>query len=204
MIEIENIPGWCKVPLGEISHRITKGTTPTSLGFSFTDKGILFVKVESLLNQRINHLLCAFIDSDADEALMRSRLQEGDVLFSIAGTLGRVAIVHPDDLPANTNQAVAIIRLVAPISPKYIAQVLSSHLLEASIREQRRGVGLQNLNLQQVSEFKVPLPPLNEQRRIVAKIEALKARSHRVKEALEAIPPPRSVPPISPRRRFSW
>ncbi|MBD1924235.1 restriction endonuclease subunit S [Microcoleus sp. FACHB-831] len=185
----KNIPGWCRVPLGELSYRITKGTTPTSLGFNFTDKGILFVKVESISDQRINHALCTYIDPDADEALARSRLQEDDILFSIAGTLGRIGIVHQNDLPANTNQAVSIIRLVKPILPEYIAHFLSSHLLEARIREQRRGVGLQNLNLKQVSEFEISLPPLNEQRRIVGKIEALKARSQGVKEELEAIAP---------------
>jgi type I restriction enzyme S subunit len=70
----------------------------------------------------------------------------------------------------------------------YIAKALSSHLLEESIRREGRGVGLKNLNLRQVSEFSLPLPPLNEQRRIVEKIEALTARSRRAREALEAIP----------------
>lgn len=103
---IELPSGWIETSLENIVYRITKGTTPTSLGFRFTDAGILFVKVESLSSQQINHELCAFIGEDANEALSRSRLQENDVLFSIAGTLGRVAVVHKDDLPANTNQAI--------------------------------------------------------------------------------------------------
>lgn len=187
--ELIDLPeSWALVSLAEITHRITKGTTPTSLGFDFSNEGILFVKVESISEQRINHVLCAFIDADADEALARSRLQENDILFSIAGTLGRVAIVHKDDLPANTNQALAIIRLIKPIFPDYIAQALSSHLLEKTIHESGRGVGLQNINLKQVSEFQVPLPPLNEQKRIIAKIEELHDRHQRAKQALEAVP----------------
>lgn len=189
MSAIQNLLGWTEVQLSEISYRITKGTTPTSVGFNFTENGILFVKVESLSEQRINHNLCAFISSEADEALARSRFKENDILFSIAGTLGRIAIVQAEDLPANTNQAICIIRLIPPIFPKYIAQILSSHLLEDRIKEQRRGVGLQNLNLRQVSEFTIPLPPLNEQKRIVAKIEALQERSQRVKAELVAIRP---------------
>ena len=189
MNKVANIPGWSKVELQDITYRITKGTTPTSVGFKFTNTGILFVKVESLSSKRIVHELCAFISSEADEALARSRLKEGDVLFSIAGTLGRIAIVNSDDLPANTNQAVAIIRLIPPIRSTYIAHVLSSHLLEASVQKQRRGVGLQNLNLRQVSELEIPLPPLNEQKRIVTKIEALQTRSTAVKEELKAIKP---------------
>jgi len=187
--ELMELPeGWGKVSLAEITYRITKGTTPTSLGFNFADEGILFVKVESIQNQQINHALCTFIGIEADEALARSRLQEGDVLFSIAGTLGRIAIVQKEDLPANTNQALAIIRLINPIFSHYIAEVLSSHLLAESIKDSGRGVGLQNINLKQVSEFDIPLPPLNEQRRIVAKIEELRERSQKARSHLSAIP----------------
>ncbi|MDH6099605.1 restriction endonuclease subunit S [Anabaenopsis sp. FSS-46] len=185
---IELPEGWRKVTLSDITYRITKGTTPTSLGFDFIQKGILFVKVESIYNGYINHELCTFIGFDANEALARSLLQEDDVLFSIAGTLGRVAVVKKDDLPANTNQALAIIRLVKPICCNYIAKFLSSHLLKKSIQESGRGVGLQNINLKQVSEFKIPLPPLNEQKRIVTKIEELSDRTQKAKAALESIP----------------
>jgi type I restriction enzyme, S subunit len=180
--------GWSLTSLEEISHRITKGTTPTSLGFNFSDSGVLFVKVESLFNKRIKHSSCAFIDLITDQALSRSRLETNDVLFSIAGTLGRVAIVQDQDLPANTNQAISIIRLIKPILPEYIVEVLSSHILESRIQEGGRGVGLQNLNLKQVSEFEIPLPPLNEQKRIVAKIEELRSHTQAARNAIAHIP----------------
>ena len=77
--------GWIEISLGEISHRITKGTTPTSVGFQFTSQGIRFVKVESLSAKKVNHSLCGFISPEANEALSRSSLQENDILFSIAG-----------------------------------------------------------------------------------------------------------------------
>ncbi|OUC13589.1 MAG: hypothetical protein B0A82_16615 [Alkalinema sp. CACIAM 70d] len=182
------LKAWELVQLQDLSHRITKGTTPTSLGLSFTDEGILFVKVESLREGRINKDLCAFIDEDAHQVLERSQLQENDILFSIAGTLGRVAIVQKEDLPANTNQALAIIRLAKSINPEYISLALSSRVIEESIRQGGRGVGLRNLNLQQVSEFTIPLPPLNEQKRIVAKIEELRSKTQKAREALEVIP----------------
>ena len=108
--------------------------------------------------------------------------------FQLLETLGRVAIVGSKDVPANTNQALAIIRLISPIYPLYIAEVLSSQLLDAIIKRDGRGVGLQNLNLKQVSEFNIPLPPLNEQRRIVSTIEQLTDRSHKARTALEDVP----------------
>ncbi|WP_404784765.1 restriction endonuclease subunit S [Altericista sp. CCNU0014] len=158
------------------------------LGFKFTTKGILFVKVESLSAQRINHKLCGFIDKNADEALSRSRLQENDVLFSIAGTLGRVAIVYENDLPSNTNQAISIIRLIPPILPKYIAHFLSSPLIEKNIQAIRRGMGLQNLNLGQISKFQIPLAPLNEQKRIADKLDRLLAKVDACRERCDRIP----------------
>ncbi len=103
--------GWCWVALGGCADLITKGSTPTSYGHAYRESGINFVRVENLLNGRIDKSsLTAFIDEDADETLKRSRLAEGDLLISIAGTIGRTATVVADDLPANTNQALAIVR----------------------------------------------------------------------------------------------
>src|SRR4051812_45158538 len=103
--------GWGGSALGELSVRITKGTTPTTHDFQYQANGIRFVKAESLSKGTIRHHLCAYIGKDAHDFLHRSQLCENDILFTIAGTLGRVATVKAADLPANTNQAVAIIRL---------------------------------------------------------------------------------------------
>ena len=101
-----------KVKLGDIATTITKGTTPTTIGFDFVDKGINFVKIESIsdngsfLKEKFGH-----IEEHCNKKMQRSQLQENDVLFSIAGAIGRVAIVNKEILPANTNQALAIIRI---------------------------------------------------------------------------------------------
>src|SRR5579872_5805082 len=116
---------WDEVPLSELSNRITKGTTPKTYGFSYRDDGIRFVKAESLHQLRIVPSLCAFVGTDAHDAFKRSQLAVNDVLFTIAGTLGRVAVVSKEDLPANTNQAVAIIRLKEPGIAPFVARYLS-------------------------------------------------------------------------------
>ena len=104
--------GWKLEKLGELSEVLTKGTTPTSVGFKFEEEGINFVKIESIdLSGNFIKNKFAQISKEGNEALKRSQLQEGDILFSIAGALGRAAIVTNDILPANTNQALSIIRL---------------------------------------------------------------------------------------------
>jgi type I restriction enzyme S subunit len=166
---------------------VTKGTTPTSVGFSYTSEGIRFVKAESLRDRKIRHEMCAAIGNDAHETLKRSNLAVGDVLFTIAGTLGRTATVAETDVPANTNQAVAIIRPNGAADADYLCRYLEMSA-RTIVSSEGRGTGLQNLNLAQVSEIDVPLAPRTEQRRIVAKLDALTARLARVRAELDRVP----------------
>ena len=106
------MPGdWREVPLGELCVTVTKGTTPTTLKKQFVERGINFVKAESILDDHsIDYTKLAFIDEETNTLLNRSVIRVCDIIFTIAGTLGRFAFVCEDLLPANTNQAVAIIR----------------------------------------------------------------------------------------------
>lgn len=98
-----------RVKLSDISELITKGTTPTTLGYEFQDEGVNFLKIEcfdengAFIENKIAH-----ISDECNNKLKRSQLQAGDILFSIAGAIGRVAVVTEQMLPANTNQALAI------------------------------------------------------------------------------------------------
>lgn len=97
--------------LKEMCSLITKGTTPTTLGKKFVSTGISFIKAESILeNHIIDDNKISFIDNDTHELLKRSQMQEYDILLSIAGTIGRFSFISQDYIPANTNQAVSIIR----------------------------------------------------------------------------------------------
>jgi type I restriction enzyme M protein len=165
-------PKWEIAKLGDISERVTKGTTPTTAGFKFQDSGINFVKIESIDDN--GYFIApkfAHIDQKCNEALKRSQLKEGDVLFSIAGALGRVALVNKDILPANTNQALAIITPKGNLNSKYLEEVLRSPLIFNKIDGLKVGIAQYNISLTQVSDFEIPLPSLEIQKQIVAKIE---------------------------------
>ena len=101
------------VTLDSITTKITKGTTPTSVGCTFENSGVNFIKSESLGNSRnIDRSKFAFISEQTHEKLKRSQIEKNDILFSMAGMfLGKTGIVTNDLVPANTNQAVAIIRI---------------------------------------------------------------------------------------------
>ena len=103
---------WEIKKLGLECDLVTKGTTPTSIGKNFCKNGINFIKVESLkANGKFIQEMFAYIDEETHFILKRSQLKENDLLISIAGALGRTGIVKKDVLPANTNQALAIIRM---------------------------------------------------------------------------------------------
>lgn len=161
------------IRLGEAVDRVTKGTTPTTHGYAYTEKGISFLRVENLQNGVVDtSKVRTFISPDADRFLKRSSLESGDLLISIAGTIGRVAIIRDHDIPANTNQAVAIIRGAAKrFEPVFLRYALESPLLHRHITGEARGGAMQNISLENVRDVIVPIPPLPEQRRIVAEIE---------------------------------
>lgn len=110
------------IPLQELCKVVTKGTTPTTLGKSFTNSGINFIKAESIHdNHSIDSSKFAFIDEETNALLKRSIIKANDIVFTIAGTLGRFAMVDNSMLPANTNQAVAIIRPdETKVTPAYL------------------------------------------------------------------------------------
>ena len=111
-----------QIPLSELCHVVTKGTTPTTLGKPFVESGINFIKAESILaDHSLDKSKFAFIDEETNALLKRSVIHAGDIVFTIAGTLGRFALIDDNALPANTNQAVAIIRADAEkVLPEYI------------------------------------------------------------------------------------
>ena len=151
---------WEQRKLGEITSLITKGTTPKKQSWAGE---VNFVKVENI-NEETNRIYpSARISLEEHQTyLKRSQLQDGDILFSIAGTLGRIGVVNSQILPANTNQAVAIVR-VREGNLNYIKTVLQGNAIRDYIR-QNPTVGAQpNLSLSQISEFKIGVPSLEEQ-----------------------------------------
>src|SRR5690554_3848867 len=107
----EILKNWIEIKLERICSRITKGGTPTTYGYAFQKEGINFIKVENLNKGAVDlRSISDFISQEAHDFQKKSQLQEGDLLFSIAGTIGETCIVKKEVLPANTNQALAIIQ----------------------------------------------------------------------------------------------
>jgi len=179
--------GWVWTRLGEICIGITSGSTPPQSEFN-TVNGIPFLKVYNIKNQKIDfHYRAQFVNCDyEDQKMKRSRLFPGDVIMNIVGPpLGKVAII-PNEYPAyNCNQAIVFFR-------PYIREIntfIYSYLLSGTFLKRIELIGTagqDNISVTKSNAIEFPLPPLAEQKRIVAKIDELMELCDKLEEQRKA------------------
>ena len=164
--ELGLIPeGWGVVSLDSLATKISKGTTPTkqAIASAADDPLIPFIKVKDIGEDgEINRDgIDKIPDSVHRGALKRSILNTSDILFSIAGTIGRVAVVEKDLQNSNANQAVAFVRLKK--SDAHLGLCLqflkSQRLQDAASAAIVQGVQA-NLSLGSLGGFKILLPSM--------------------------------------------
>lgn len=165
---------WKWIRLGEIASVISKGTTPRGGNVAYLEKGIGFLRVENLVGyDRIDCSNLKYVDEATHTGyLKRSILEAGDILISIAGTLGRTGVVRDDDLPLNTNQAVAFVRFACreTIDEEYVAYILNAPTIQKELGNKKVDMAIPNLSLDVIANTMIPVPPLLEQKRIVKRV----------------------------------
>lgn len=181
---------WVWVRLEAFAETISKGTTPKGGSAAYVDEGVNFLRVENLTSDGyISHSKITHITEEMHENyLKRSILKANDLLISIAGSLGKSAIVRECDLPINTNQAIAFVRLFADkIDVNYIRNTIESPLINSVLTKQTKVTSIPNLTLEIIKDCPIPLPPLSEQQRIIERIEVLFAKLDEAKERLQEV-----------------
>ena len=179
---------WVNIKLSTISEVITKGTTPRGGKVAYADNGIGFLRAENIAGYDkldLNNL--NYVDEKShNDFLKRSILKANDILITIAGTLGRTAVVPSEALPLNTNQAVAIVRLVncKLVNVKFIIFAINSPTIKKDLLMQSVDMAIPNLSLENISNCTIPLPPLSEQERIVNAVETLFAQIDKIAEQI--------------------
>lgn len=166
-IRLDGFEGeWELYELKSRAETITKGTTPKDRSWQGE---VNYIKTESI--NRDTGSLVRTASTSLEEHLgylKRSILKEGDVLFSIVGTLGVVGIVDKKDLPANTNQQITIIRLKRD-DAIFMLNFLKSPRIKSFIKSDSTIGAQPSLSLWQIEKIKVSLPPsLEEQQAIGA------------------------------------
>ena len=111
----------------------------------------------------------------------RTILQGGEIVINVRGTLGGCAIVPQDYVGYNVAREVAVLPLSKQIITEYILFALLSPMFDQYLSNNLRGVAYKGLNIELLSSFVVPLPPLAEQKRIVARLDELLPLCERLK-----------------------
>ena len=173
------------LPLSELCTTITKGTTPTTLGKAFAKSGINFIKAESILdNHSVDFDKFSFIDDETNKMLGRSIIHSGDIVFTIAGTLGRFALIDESVIPANTNQAVAIIRSDTKIiPPEYLYSFFIGNWHNNYYTKRIQQAVQANLSLGTIKSLPIPILEKNEMKSYLTSLTPIfKIQSEKIKE----------------------
>ena len=152
-----------------VSSMISKGTTPSTIGQQILDSGkIRFLKAENIKENKISLIPECYIDEQTHALLRRSQLQENDVLFVIAGaTIGKVAVLNKDFLPANTNQAVSFIRLNKLCLSSYCWYWLQTDVINKYVMLMAVQSAQPNLSMEDLGNLPIPCPSMSEQKGII-------------------------------------
>jgi type I restriction enzyme, S subunit len=110
----------------------------------------------------------------------RTRLEASDLLISITGEVGNLGRIPEDFGEAYINQHTCLVRFLPSCRGRYFPEVLRSPLASSQFNEPQRGVK-NSFRLSDVDAIVVPLPPLAEQHRIVAKVDELMALCDQLK-----------------------
>lgn len=148
------------IKLKKITEKISKGETPKDIQSDFSDTySYRFIKCENIIDDIIVEDPVFTIDEDTYEHMKRSQLQENDILFVIAGaTIGKVATMPHELLPANTNQAVCFIRLINKdkTNVNFVKYFLKSNFIKDVIALNAVQSAQPNISMEDLGSIKVP------------------------------------------------
>lgn len=157
-----------------VNYPISSGITPKAGGDDYTDeiKGIPFVRAVDLQDGEISTSNFIYIKPKIHSGVLnRTQLKKNDVLFSIAGTVGRCSIFN-HEFEANINQAVSILRFEeTKILRLYLVVFFNSTIGKEFVSKYSRQ-GLQtNLNLVEVGNLSIPIINITKQKEIAELVE---------------------------------
>jgi type I restriction enzyme S subunit len=159
-------------PLAELTSRIGSGSTPKGGREVYLESGIPFIRSLNVRMRQFKLDNLVYIDEATHQAMRRTWVEPNDVLLNITGaSIGRVACVPIEFQTANVSQHVAIIRPLPELDSRYLMYCLSQPMVQDLINHQQKGATRQGFTKAQIEQLQIPVPPLNEQRRIVAYLD---------------------------------
>lgn len=175
--------GWYLAPLSSVG-KWGSGGTPTRTNQKYYDNGTIPWLVIGDLNEGYIKTATTFITEDGLENSSAKLLQKGTLLVAMYGSIGKTGITA---LPCATNQAIAHCTPNEGINLHYLHRAIQNikpHLISLG-----KGGTQQNISQTILKDQKIPLPPINEQRRIADKLDRVLARVDAANEHLSRVAP---------------
>ena len=181
----ERLPeGWTESTIGELTESPKSVTYGVLKPGPRITNGIPLLRVKDIDNWQIIDDDIYGISEDLHQQYSRTHLLEDDVLISVQGSVGKIAIV-PDQLSgANISRTLAVIRPTDTRMSRWIWYALRSPHVQSVIEENTTGTTRDSLNLRDLRDLQIPIAPLPEQKRIVAKLDEIMAEIKAAKEHL--------------------
>lgn len=162
---------WRMVTLGSIVYKLTDGTHKTP---KYALEGVKFVSVKDMSSGKLDLSNTKFItQTEHKELYKRCNPEMGDMLLSKVGTTGVPAIIDTDE-QFSLFVSIALLKYNHQfINEKFLYYLLMSPLVQEQVKENTRGIGNKNWVLDFIAKTVIVLPPIEEQQRIVERLEAL-------------------------------
>jgi type I restriction enzyme S subunit len=175
--------GWEEKKLGDMCDFV-RGPFGGSLKKSiFKPKGYAVYEQQHAIYDQFDDVRY-FIDEKKFNEMKRFELNSGDLIMSCSGTMGKMAIVPEKIKKGIINQALLKLTPSKEISVVFLKLWMQSDNFQESLKAYSQGAAIQNVaSVKILKEIKMPVPSMNEQKRIVAKLDALSAETKK----LEAI-----------------
>ena len=160
--------------LKNYTELISSGSTPKGGNKVYLKEGkILFFRGQNILMNKFSDHDSVYISNEIHNRMKRTWVKKGDVLLVITGSIGRTAVYEGEDYTANVNQHVCIIRLkdFNVIDPYYLSYYLASPDMQRHIMRISIGATRPALNFSQIGKFKIPIPTIETQKKIVEILE---------------------------------
>ena len=162
-------PGdWQQVFIDEVTELLTNGYVGPSLPYQTDDPeiGIRYLQGFNVRPNKVDFLNATWVTQEFHERNKKSCLREGDLLVVQSGHIGTAAVV-PESAAGSNCHALIINRFQRDkVDPYFVCQYINSEIGQARLRGLQVGSSMLHINTGELGRFKLPLPPLAEQRRL--------------------------------------
>jgi type I restriction enzyme S subunit len=135
------------------------------------DAGVPLIRVGDLAAGIVNRTAMKFIDPAIESLYSRSRIRGNEILISCVGSIGIIAEARPEDVGSNIARAVARVPVSKDVNRTWLAAYLRSQRVQRYFTNELRTVSQPTLNIKQIQETEIILPPLEQQQAFAIRLE---------------------------------